>query len=115
VAARLVYSSGQGRICAGCGWPSEDCHCAKSLATPDEAVPEKITVRLRVENRGPGKQVTVLAGLPRNRAYLETLCRSLKKSCGTGGSAGEDAIELQGDQRERLRELLEKKGLGVKG
>jgi translation initiation factor 1 len=111
---RLVYSSGQGRICPGCGWPQEDCRCSKNLPAPDEAVPEKITARLRLENRGPGKHVTVIAGLPRNREYLDELCRHLKKSCGAGGAVAEDAIELQGDQRERLRGLLERKGLQVK-
>jgi translation initiation factor 1 len=112
---RLVYSSGQGRMCPGCGWPQEDCRCSKNLPAPDEAVPERVTVKLRVENRGPGKHVTVLDGLPRNGPYLEQLCRNLKKACGTGGAAGDDTIELQGDQRERLRELLAKKGLQVKG
>ena len=112
---RLVYSSGQGRICPGCGWPQPDCRCSTNLRAPGEAVPERVTVRLRVETRGPGKHVTILGGLPRNGPYLEELCRSLKKSCGTGGAAGEDSIELQGDQRERLREILPKKGLQVKG
>ena len=112
---RLVYSSGAGRICPGCGWPRSDCKCSKNLAPPDETVPETFTVRLRVESRGPGKQVTRLDGLPRNGAYLEELCRNLKRACGTGGTVGEDSIELQGDQRERLRELLASKGLRVKG
>jgi translation initiation factor 1 len=112
---RVVYSSDRGRICPGCGWPQDDCRCSKSLPTRDEAVPEKITVRLRLENRGPGKHVTVLDDLPRNDAYLERLCRDLKKACGTGGAAAEGSIELQGDQRERLRELLGKKGMQVKG
>jgi translation initiation factor 1 len=112
---RVVYSSGQGRMCPTCGWPQEDCRCSRNLPATDEAVPEKVTARLRVENRGSGKQVTVLDGLPRNRPYLEQLCRDLKKACGAGGTAGEDSIELQGDQRERLRELLAKKGLQVKG
>jgi translation initiation factor 1 len=112
---RLVYASGKGRICTRCGWPQEDCRCSTNLPAPEEAVPEKITARLRLENRGSGKHVTILDGLPRNGPYLETLCRELKRSCGTGGAAGEDSIELQGDQRERLREILPKKGLQVKG
>jgi translation initiation factor 1 len=110
-----VYSSGPGRICPGCGWPQDDCRCSKNLPALDEAVPEKVTARMRIENRGSGKQVTVLDGLPSNREYLDDLCRQLKKSCGTGGAAGDGSIELQGDQRERLRELLVKKGLQVKG
>jgi len=78
-------------------------------------VPEKITARLRWENRASGKSVTIVDGLPRNPEFLESLAKEWKKSCGTGGHVGEESIELQGDQRERLRELLGKKGWRVKG
>ena len=112
---RAVFSSGWGRMCPKCGWPEADCRCAATLAAGSEPVPEKVTAKLRLENRASGKHVTVIEGLPDNRAYLEDLCRQLKKACGTGGAAGETWIELQGDRRERLRELLAKKGLQVKG
>ena len=112
---RVVYSSTTGRVCPVCGWPADDCRCSKNLAAPEETVPEKPTAKLRLENRASGKHVTVVDGLPRNRTYLETLGRDLKKACGTGGASGDGWIELQGDQRERLRELLEKKGMKVKG
>jgi translation initiation factor 1 len=111
---RLVYSSGKGRICPKCGWPAEDCHCASSLL-PDAPVPTKITAKLSVANTSSGKRVTVIDGLPRNAAFLEALARELKKSCGTGGRIGEGAIELQGDQRERLHDLLSRKGWTVRG
>ena len=112
---RVVYASGKGRICPKCGWPEADCHCAASLAAGQEPVPEKVTARLRMENRASGKSVTVVDGLPDNADFLEALARELKKSCGVGGHAGGSAVELQGDQRERLRELLSKKGWTVKG
>ena len=112
---RVVYSSGQGRICPVCGWPQDDCRCAKTLSAGAEAVPDKVTAKLRLENRSSGKHVTVVDGLPDNLDFLDTLCRDLKKACGTGGAVGENKIELQGDQRERLRELLVKKGFLVKG
>lgn len=112
---RLVYASGKGRVCPACGWPQDDCHCSKTLAAGAEPVPETVTVQLRLENRASGKHVTVLDGLPDNRAFLEPLCRELKKACGTGGAAADGAIELQGDQRERLRDLLVRKGMKVKG
>ena len=70
---------------------------------------------LRIEKRVSGKQVTVVAGLPKNDAFLGGLLKELKKSCGTGGRVAEGAVELQGDQRERLRELLAGKGWAVKG
>lgn len=112
---RVVYSTDGGRKCPTCGWPESDCRCARTLRKGVEPVPDAVVARLRLENRASGKHVTVVDGLPDNRDYVEELCRQLKRACGTGGSAGEGAIELQGDQRERLRELLEKKGLRVKG
>ena len=111
---RLVYSTGRGRVCGKCGWPADDCHCAAALAGA-EAVPAKIVAKLRLENRASGKSVTVVDGLPDNRTFLEELAKELKKACGTGGHVGETSVELQGDQRERLRDLLAKKGWAVKG
>ena len=114
---RLVYSTGRGRVCGKCGWPEDDCHCAAALASVAgaEAVPAKIVAKLRLENRASGKSVTVVDGLPDNRTFLEELAKELKKACGTGGHVGQTSVELQGDQRERLRELLAKKGWAVKG
>ena len=71
---------------------------------------------LRLEKKGRGgKSVTVVAGLPRNRAFLATLAADLKRACGTGGTASDDAVEVQGDQRERLRPLLLARGYFVRG
>ena len=109
----LVYSTDGGRICAGCGWPARDCKCSK---TADQPVPARIVAKLRMEKKGRGgKTVTVVDGLPRNNAFLKDLCQELKRTCGTGGAVAEGAIELQGDLRERVREVLLKKGLVVKG
>ena len=112
---RIVYSTASGRMCPKCGWPADDCRCAATLAAGAEPVPDQIAARLRLENRASGKYVTVVDGLPDNVPYVQALCRDLKKACGSGGAVREGAIELQGDQRERLRELLPRKGLKVKG
>ena len=113
--ARTVYSSGAGRICPTCGWPVDDCKCSSQFAR-DEPVPAKLTAKLRMERSGrDGKTVTVVYGLPRNAAFLKELAQELKRVCGTGGSAAEDSVELQGDLRDRVREYLRKKGYGVKG
>jgi translation initiation factor 1 len=102
-------------MCPVCGWPQDDCRCSKNLAAAAEAVPDRPVAKLRVENRASGKQVTIVAGLPRNPEWLDALSKQLKKACGAGGSAGEDFVEIQGEHRERLRELLAKKGMTVKG
>ena len=79
-------------------------------------MPAKIACALRLEKKGRGgKTVTVVAGLPRNPSFLASLAAELKRACGTGGTATEDAVEIQGDQRERLRPLLAAKGWGVRG
>ena len=71
---------------------------------------------MRLETRGRGgKSVTVIDGLPRNAAFLAELLRALKTSLGTGGTAREGALELQGDRRDALRPLLGARGLTVKG
>lgn len=112
---RVVYSTDRGRICAKCGWPADDCHCAAALSHRQEAVPAKITAKMNVANTSSGKLVTVIEGLPNNAVFLQDLAKELKKSCGTGGKTGDGFIELQGDQRDRLREILSSKGWTVKG
>ena len=110
---RLVYSSERGRTCLRCGWPERDCRCA---ANSDQVVPAKLVAHLRVEKAGRGgKTVTVVDSLPRNRAFLAELAAELKKRCGTGGTARENGVELQGDHRPALRELLATRGWTVKG
>ena len=79
-------------------------------------MPPKIACVLRLEKKGRGgKSVTVVAGLPRNQAFLTALAAELKRACGTGGTVADGAVEIQGDQRERLRPLLVAKGWGVRG
>jgi translation initiation factor 1 len=112
---RIVYSSEKGRLCGECGWPEKDCHCSNALGAPEESVPAKITAKVRIEKRASGKSVTVVDGLPSNGPFLEALAKELRKACGAGGHAGEASVELQGDQRERLRELLSRKGWTIKG
>ena len=112
---RTVYSTGKGRTCPACGWPADDCKCSKRGGR-DEPVPPRPVARLRVEKAGRGgKTVTVIDGLPRNSAFLKDLTKELKQACGTGGTSIDDGVELQGDQRDRVREYLRKKGYGVKG
>lgn len=79
-------------------------------------MPDRLVAKLRVEKKGRGgKTVTVVYGLPRNETFLKDLGQRLKRECGTGGSVGEDTIELQGEMRERVRVILQRLGYAVKG
>ena len=111
--SRSVYETGKGRLCPKCGWPADDCHCSKGAT---EAVPAKLRCVLRLEKKGrAGKAVTVVAELPRNQAFLAALAAELKRAFGTGGTVADAAVEIQGDQRDRLRPLLAAKGWVVRG
>lgn len=112
---RIVYSTDRGRVCPRCGWPADDCHCS-SRSTKQEPLPTRIVAKLRIEKSGrSGKTVTVVDGLPRNADFLKQLSQELKRACGTGGAVLESGVELQGDLRDRVRELLARKGFSVKG
>lgn len=101
-------------MCPACGWPIDDCKCSATLAR--DRVPDCVVAKLRLETKGRGgKGVTIIYDLPRNAAFLKALCQDLKRACGVGGTVAEAAVELQGDQRERLRPLLAAKGFVVKG
>ena len=111
--ARPVYSTEAGRICPRCGWPAQNCQCSRKA---EDTVPSRIVAKLRTEKKGRGgKTVTVVDGLPRNAAFLKALSQELKRACGTGGTVIEGGIELHGDLRERLRDVLGQKGYVVKG
>ena len=111
--ARTVYSTGTGRVCPGCGWPSDNCQCSTAAEQP---VPARVIAKLRMEKKGRGgKVVTVVYDLPRNTAFLKELSQELKKACGVGGAVTDATVELQGDVRDRIRDLLTRKGFVVKG
>jgi translation initiation factor 1 len=113
--SRTVYSTATGGTCPTCGWPQRDCKCSSQFVR-DEPLPPKIVAKLRVEKKGRGgKTVTVVFDLPANAAFLKTLAGELKRACGTGGSVAANTVEIQGDQRDRVREVLLTKGWTVKG
>lgn len=110
---RLVYSTDpkENQRCPRCKELMASCSCPQA-----EAVREGLTVKLRLEKGGRGgKAVTVLYDLPRNPAFLKELASKLKRLCGTGGTTKEETVELQGDYRDRLRQVLPTLGYKVKG
>ena len=97
----LVYSTDVGRI------------------KPEENRPQREKgdgiVRIQRQTKGrKGKGVCIVSGLDIEDSALKLLAAELKKVCGCGGSVKDGNIEIQGDARDKIKALLEKKGFNVK-
>lgn len=108
---RLVYSTDGGRLCPQCHRPVADCVCGQ--ARPGYSGDGIVRIFRETKGRG-GKAVTVLRGIPLPPADLKQLAKALKQRCGVGGSVKDETIEIQGDQRQVLKDELEKRGFQVK-
>ncbi len=100
--SRLVYSTDKGRI------KTTD---SETAATPaGDGI-----VRIRRETSGrKGNAATTISGVPLPDPELKALAKKLKQSCGSGGSVKNAIIEIQGDHREKVRDLLTQEGYTVK-
>ncbi|MFE8049631.1 stress response translation initiation inhibitor YciH [Brenneria goodwinii] len=99
--SRLVYSTETGRI-----KPEDE----KVVRPRGDGI-----VRIQRQTSGrKGKGVCVISGVDLDAAALDKLAAELKKKCGCGGSVKDGVIEIQGDKRDLLKQLLEAKGMKVK-
>ncbi|WP_299490386.1 stress response translation initiation inhibitor YciH [uncultured Shewanella sp.] len=99
--SNLVYSTDTGRIA-----PKKS----------EKAIPEGDgIVRIHKDSKGrKGKGVSVIKGLALDEKALKTLAQKLKKQCGCGGTVKDFNIEIQTDNRDLLKGLLEKLNYTVK-
>jgi translation initiation factor 1 len=97
---KLVWSTGDG-----------DLRKAREPRAPARSG-GRVKVRREVAGRR-GKAVTTISGVPLDDAGLRELAGRLKKRCGVGGSAKGGVIELQGDHRDVVVEVLRGEGYDV--
>lgn len=77
--------------------------------------PAQQVLRIQLETKHrAGKTVTVVLGFIGIEDDLAQLGKALKNHCGTGGSAKDGEIILQGDHREKVRQWLQKNGYKTK-
>ena len=97
----LVYSTDVGRI--------------KEEKAPVVRTKGDGVVRIQKQTSGrKGAGISVITGLDLSDKELKKLAAELKKRCGCGGSVKNGMIEIQGEKRDLLKQLLEQKGFTVK-
>ncbi|MEZ5014010.1 MAG: translation initiation factor [Chitinophagales bacterium] len=74
---------------------------------------QELRIWLEKNHRG-GKEASVIRNFVGTQADMEALCKLLKTKCGTGGSAKDGEIIIQGDQRKKIAEILQKEGYRFK-
>jgi translation initiation factor 1 len=88
-------------------------------AAVERAVPDLPSAQqnLRVQSSRAGrkgKTVTIITGFQAKPETLAALLKQLKSQCGAGGTVKENEIEIQGDHKQKLVQILSQMGYKVK-
>ena len=70
---------------------------------------QKLRIKLDTKQRA-GKAVTIVSGFIGKEADMQELGKKLKAFCGTGGSVKDGEIIVQGDNRDKILQWLQKNG-----
>lgn len=103
---RLVYSSED-------NWTAPDMERRKKPQpqTPQRNAPDDGIIRVARERRR-GSMMSLITGLSENE--LAETAKTLKRLCGTGGTAKNGVVEIQGDHRDKIVAFFEAQGRKVK-
>ena len=80
-----------------------------------EIPPNQQNLKIEASRKGRGgKTVTIISGFQEKPETLATLAKQLKAQCGTGGTVKENEIEIQGEHKQKLLEIITKLGYKAK-
>jgi translation initiation factor 1 len=93
---------------------TSDNSAAMERTTPD-LPPQQQNIRVQATRSGRrGKTVTLITGFQCQPATLNQLLKQLKTQCGSGGTAKENTLEIQGDHRQKIFQFLSDLGYKAK-
>ena len=86
-------------ICPKYGLPKELCVC-------ETIAKETQRIKVYLENKKFGKNYTIISGIDNKEIDTKKLMKTLKSELACGGTDKEGRIELQGDHRHKVKEVL---------
>ena len=95
-----------GELCQVCGLPKELCAC-------ENIAREQQLIVISSQKRRYGKIVTIVEGVNENDINIDELARTLKTKCASGGTAKDGRIELQGEHRKKVEQVMKEMGFQV--
>lgn len=93
--------------CAVCGLPKELCVC-ETISKEKQ----KIIVKI-IQGKFKNMFLTIIEGIDIKGEEAKRIAKQLKQTLACGGSMKEGVIELQGDHRKRIKEVLQKLGFNA--
>ncbi|MBU4070283.1 MAG: translation initiation factor [Nanoarchaeota archaeon] len=89
-------------ICPKCGLPKQACVC-------EQIVKSSQRIKVTTDRKRYGKLVTVISGFE-SGIDVKSIAKTLKNELACGGTYKDNIIELQGDHRKKIKEILVKHG-----
>jgi translation initiation factor 1 len=89
-------------ICPKCGLPQQACVC-------EQIVKSSQRIKVTTDKKRYGKIVTIVSGFD-NSVNVKKIAKELKNVLACGGTFKDKIIELQGDHRNKIKNLLIKQG-----
>ena len=90
-------------VCLKCGLPKELCVC-------ETMAKEAQKIKISVVQKKYRKHITIIKGVDAAKIDMKELLKKLKSKLACGGTYKNEQIELQGDHKERVIDILEKEG-----
>ncbi len=92
--------------CTTCGLPKELCVC-------ETIAKESQRISVYLDKKKFGKVYTIIEGIDSKEIDMKDLTKKLKSKFACGGTTKEGRIELQGDHKQKVRDVLIETGFSA--